>query len=262
MGREWGIDAVVPYTSEQPEHGQTSYSNIGYMVLGALIEETEGKPYQDAVKERVIDKLGLENTGYAAQLEDKENMVHAQWNGQDAAQLTAAGAAGSMFASAEDATTFVQEFSRGINGGEENQLFNEATLARMRDAVPEEGGFGLGFAGKKDNEGNVTEVGHGGQTTGYLTYVRHDVESGRSDIAMVAADNVSGMDMGQFGSIIEKHHASLENMAEQQHELAAVMEREGENPMKNVHEGGQEVEGETAPAPERGSGTSKLPGGR
>lgn len=41
-----------------------SYNNSGYFLLGAIIERVTGKPYEQALKERIIDPVGMKNTGY------------------------------------------------------------------------------------------------------------------------------------------------------------------------------------------------------
>lgn len=38
---------------------QTAYSNIGYDILGMIIEEVTGKPYQQYLQEEVLDPLGI-----------------------------------------------------------------------------------------------------------------------------------------------------------------------------------------------------------
>jgi CubicO group peptidase (beta-lactamase class C family) len=47
------------------EPGQKwSYSNAGYMVLGAIIERVSGKSYFDYVKESVFDRAGMDGTDF------------------------------------------------------------------------------------------------------------------------------------------------------------------------------------------------------
>lgn len=41
-----------------------SYSNSGYFVLGAIIEKVTGQPYEQVLKERIFDPIGMKNTGY------------------------------------------------------------------------------------------------------------------------------------------------------------------------------------------------------
>jgi len=41
-----------------------SYNNSGYFILGAIIERVTGKPYEQVLRERILDPLGMKNTGY------------------------------------------------------------------------------------------------------------------------------------------------------------------------------------------------------
>jgi D-alanyl-D-alanine carboxypeptidase len=45
----------------EPDSKQ-SYSNSGYFLLGLIIEELTGKPYEEALKERITSKIGLKDT--------------------------------------------------------------------------------------------------------------------------------------------------------------------------------------------------------
>ena len=38
------------------------YSNAGYILLGYIVEKAGGKPYQEALKERITSKIGLKDT--------------------------------------------------------------------------------------------------------------------------------------------------------------------------------------------------------
>jgi len=60
------LNAIVERAKEhtllfQPGEGD-AYSNLGYVLLGKLIELSSGKSYFDNVQERIIDKLDLKNT--------------------------------------------------------------------------------------------------------------------------------------------------------------------------------------------------------
>lgn len=41
-----------------------TYSNSGYFLLGAIIERVAGKPYEQVLKERIFDPVGMKGTGY------------------------------------------------------------------------------------------------------------------------------------------------------------------------------------------------------
>jgi CubicO group peptidase (beta-lactamase class C family) len=51
--------AFTPGTEER-------YSNSGYYLLGAIIAKVTGKVFPAAVKERILDRLGMSDTGFAA----------------------------------------------------------------------------------------------------------------------------------------------------------------------------------------------------
>lgn len=59
---------LISSFSEKPldfEPGsQFSYSNSGYIVLGAVIEQITGKNYEQVVEEKILDPLGMDNSGY------------------------------------------------------------------------------------------------------------------------------------------------------------------------------------------------------
>ncbi len=44
---------------------QFEYSNSGYIVLGAIIEEVTGKTYEEVLQERILVPLGMRHSGYA-----------------------------------------------------------------------------------------------------------------------------------------------------------------------------------------------------
>jgi CubicO group peptidase (beta-lactamase class C family) len=44
--------------------GKWNYNNSGYFLLGAIVERVTGKPYEQALKERILDPVGMKNTGY------------------------------------------------------------------------------------------------------------------------------------------------------------------------------------------------------
>ena len=43
---------------------QWTYSNSNYFLLGVIIEEVTGQPYDEALRERILEPFGLNNTGY------------------------------------------------------------------------------------------------------------------------------------------------------------------------------------------------------
>jgi CubicO group peptidase (beta-lactamase class C family) len=60
-------DFVKKYASGDLEFepgSKFSYNNSGYFLLGAIIERITGKPYEQVLKENILDPAGMKNTGY------------------------------------------------------------------------------------------------------------------------------------------------------------------------------------------------------
>jgi CubicO group peptidase (beta-lactamase class C family) len=60
-------DFVKKYTSNDLEFepgSKYSYNNSGYFLLGAIIEKVTGKTFEQALKDNILDPLGMKNTGY------------------------------------------------------------------------------------------------------------------------------------------------------------------------------------------------------
>jgi D-alanyl-D-alanine carboxypeptidase len=57
------IDLVLDHGSKVPAGSAFNYSNLGYSLLGMVIEAATGSSYADAVRTQIIEPLGLANTG-------------------------------------------------------------------------------------------------------------------------------------------------------------------------------------------------------
>jgi|GEM_PF-3420915 len=55
--------------------GSIKYSNVGYGILGAVIEAVSGQPYADFIKDNIIDPLGLQQTYPDITKMDLQNLV-------------------------------------------------------------------------------------------------------------------------------------------------------------------------------------------
>ena len=55
--------AIIAKGKPEFEPGEkTKYSNSGFVLLGYIVEKVGGKPYQEALKERITSKIGLKDT--------------------------------------------------------------------------------------------------------------------------------------------------------------------------------------------------------
>jgi len=51
-----------------------AYSNLGYALLGRVIEEASGRPYRDVVRERFLEPLGLTGTGFDVSIGNSDDV--------------------------------------------------------------------------------------------------------------------------------------------------------------------------------------------
>ena len=148
------------------------YTNTNYVVAGLLLEAVTGTPAAIEVTQRVIAPLGLTDTYFPApddtglhspfahgyELEDGVRADVTTFN------VSAAGMAGSLISTNEDASAFITALLAG-------RVVPPAQLAQMMDTVdhPDNGpGFryGLGLA-SIDLSCGVRVWGHGGDIEGY-----------------------------------------------------------------------------------------------
>ena len=121
----WGMqprtqDEVVARIAQgQPQFepdAKHQYSNTGYILLGQIVEKAGGKPYQDALKERITSKIGAQ--GYLLHRHRKHGsrpetkvLSYRYLDGwKEAAELdfSVPGAAGSILSTPADMTKFIQ----------------------------------------------------------------------------------------------------------------------------------------------------------
>jgi CubicO group peptidase (beta-lactamase class C family) len=101
-----------PFFEPDAKH---QYSNEGYILLGYIIEKAGGKPYQDALKERITSKIGANNTYYVStgNTNPARNEVTSYryldgWREAEELDFSVPGAAGSILSTPTDMTKFIK----------------------------------------------------------------------------------------------------------------------------------------------------------
>jgi D-alanyl-D-alanine carboxypeptidase len=152
---------------------RVSYSNIGYLMLGRIIEKVSGKPYQEYLQDQIFVPLGLVNSGY-----DEESLVDRRAAGYlNAASgfqrtpreaMAGAYAAGALFSSVEDLRRWDEAFAAGKII--KTEMVREAlTPGRLNDG--RDGAFGFGWMISRHK--GLLKVHHGGDITGFNAEVSH-----------------------------------------------------------------------------------------
>ncbi|HEX8285247.1 MAG TPA: serine hydrolase domain-containing protein [Pyrinomonadaceae bacterium] len=107
--------AVIAKGAPEFEPGEKmAYSNAGYILLGYVIEKVTGKPYQDALKERITSRLGLKDTylgtgNIEANRNESFSYKYAgDWKQETETHLSIPGGAGALISTPTDLTKFIQ----------------------------------------------------------------------------------------------------------------------------------------------------------
>ncbi|HEX8174950.1 MAG TPA: serine hydrolase domain-containing protein [Pyrinomonadaceae bacterium] len=107
--------AIIAKGTPDFEPGEKmGYSNAGYIVLGYIVEKLAGKPYQDALKERITSKIGLKDTYFGTgntELNRNESFSYkyaGDWKQESETHLSIPAGAGALISTPADLTKFIQ----------------------------------------------------------------------------------------------------------------------------------------------------------
>jgi CubicO group peptidase (beta-lactamase class C family) len=192
--------------------GQHHYSNVGFAVLGRLLERLHGRTWDAVLRDDVWTPLGMASTGRVPAgphvsgfaVHPHADLVHAE----PVAGYGAMGAAGEVWSTPSDLVRFVSwlvaagpagawdaAHDAGTPGGGDTVL---PLAARRRmcaplavvdePAAPWTTAWGLGVS--VHHEDGVRTVGHGGSVPGFTAALRADVVTG--DTVAVCGSSTAG----------------------------------------------------------------------
>jgi CubicO group peptidase (beta-lactamase class C family) len=168
-------DFVKQFTSNDLEFepgSKFSYNNSGYFLLGAIVEKVTGKSYEQVLKERIFDPLGMKNSGYDHHGEiiaKRATGYQRSANGYiNAAYLDMSipYAAGSLYSTVED----LYLWDQALNA---DRVVSAKSKALM--FTPSLGDYAYGWVINKAQFGNgvapVPTIRHGGGINGFNTMI-------------------------------------------------------------------------------------------
>ncbi len=174
-------------------HERFHYSNLGYALLGEVSARLLGTTWWDAVREGVLDPLGMTRTSYLPAGAAAQGLSVHPYDGtlvdEPATDTAAMAPAGQVWSTITDLATYVAFLGHG-----HPDVLSAAELARAyapRSGTPEDGmrsAHGLGFqlfAG-----GSGTLAGHTGSMPGFLATCL--VDRGRRTGGVVLANATTG----------------------------------------------------------------------
>lgn len=215
------------------------YNNLMFMTAGYLAGQLTGKTWEEAMRERLFEPLGMMRTNFSVAQSQKDDDFAYPYHENDEHQIERIpfrtidliGPAGSVNSSVNEMSRWLLfNLSGGLVG--ERHIINPATLADIHSphmttgATPErpeisQGTYGLGWA--IDTYRGHRRVEHGGGIDGFITSVMlfpdddlgvvsfNNGESGISSlISQHAADRMLGLEpMDWLGEAKEKREKAL-----------------------------------------------------
>jgi len=141
-----------------------SYSNSGYILLGAIIEKVSGRPYEECLRENILIPLGMNDTGY----DHAATVLKGRASGYDFADdrmvnapyidMSVPFAAGALYSTVDD----LYKWDRALST---DRLVPRAVLDRI--FTPFKDGYAYGWlVGSSAGRRNIR---HGGGINGFST---------------------------------------------------------------------------------------------
>ncbi|MET0646618.1 MAG: serine hydrolase domain-containing protein, partial [Pyrinomonadaceae bacterium] len=179
------------------------YSNIGYLVLGLLIEALDRRPFADALDARVLKPLGMAASspvishtlrprmavGYSPEFEDRPFPVRGRL--AEASWIEVDTAAGSVAATALDMVAYMRMLlNRGSAGA--RRLISEKSFELLTKPVVkapfrgEEASYTYGFWVSRD-KADATRLRHTGGMVAFSSSLDADLTNGLAAFASVNA---------------------------------------------------------------------------
>ena len=180
-----------------------AYSNVGYQVLGYVVEALARRPYAEVIAARILRPLGMQATqaqftqaqfthdtrprlatGYDRMYDDRPShpshpLVPATW-------LEYAAGDGSIVSTASDMSAYARMLlNRGAGPGGTRVLSDKAFALLTQRAIKsgDSSWYGYGM-GTSERDGRVI-VSHSGGMVGYSSYLVIDPEAGVGAVALV-----------------------------------------------------------------------------
>lgn len=178
--REQRLAAVKQGLSARPEHTPGSryrYSNLGYVIAGAMIERAAGRSWEEAMRTEIFEPLGMTSAGFGGVgtpgLLDqpwghRQGGRPAEANGPAADNPPVLGPAGTVHGTLADWAKFVADHLRGLRG--QAGLLQPATYREL--ATAQSGGeYGLGWVVTRRDWAGGLALNHCGCNTLFFANV-------------------------------------------------------------------------------------------
>jgi D-alanyl-D-alanine carboxypeptidase len=196
--------AVLPQVRVAiPPGSAFKYSNLGYTLLGEVIERLSGQPYVEYLRKAIFEPLGMASSTYEPTdaLRSRAASGHGPHPFEDAAEpappspLNGMAAAGQLWTTTRDLSRWISVHFRTDateRGGE--QILAGPSMIEMQQACYVEPGWvgGYGFGWRISRRGDRIFHGHGGSVPGYRSQIFFDASLKVGIIVLI--DGVGAVD--------------------------------------------------------------------
>jgi CubicO group peptidase (beta-lactamase class C family) len=182
-----------------PSGARFHYSNLAFALLGIVVERASGVPYQDYVRERLFEPVGLTRVSFepaapAAKGYLAQPYADGVWDAVDV-ETGAWASAGQLWGTAGD----ICRWGAFLGDPDESVLAPSSaeemrTVQMIADQDRWLAGYGLGLGLSRDGERIL--AGHGGSMPGFIATLDF---SAKEKVAAAALTNESEADLGELG---------------------------------------------------------------
>ncbi len=216
--------AVVSFRDRPLDFGpgeKMSYSNSGYLVLGAIVEKVSGQTYEQFVAENLFVPAGMSDSGYdsnSAIIKRRASGYLRTPGGYANAgylHMSIPHAAGALYSTTHDLLKWEQALFAG-------RIVSKASLDRM--ITPFKNDYALGLTSTLVN--GRRRIAHGGGIDGFNTQLAYYPDS---KTVVIVLSNVNGMvpDVlaGQLGALVHGDSVTLTSERKEITLPAATLEK-------------------------------------
>jgi CubicO group peptidase (beta-lactamase class C family) len=171
-----------------------AYSNLGYVVAGAMGEKVTGKSWEDLIQQELFDPLGMTSAGFGPP--GTKGEVDQPWGHLPMGKVSvpaqtdnppSLGPAGRVHCTIRDWAKFISLHLRGERG-EEKQYLSTETFARLH-RPPADGDYAAGWMIVQRPWGGGTVLSHAGSNTMWYCVVWM---APKRNFAVLSATNIGG----------------------------------------------------------------------
>lgn len=166
------VEAVLNFEPSSTPGSQNEYSNSGFVVAGAMLEQVSGKPWERLIEERIFSPLGMNNAGFGNAAREDKSKPRQPWphtnpttpfapgGGDDNPWVI--GPAGTVHCSLSDIARYI-----GMHAAREigPVLKKSETYKFLHTAVPDNNDYARGWIVAATGWSNGPAISHDGSNT-------------------------------------------------------------------------------------------------